>query len=300
MATHLNLHLLRLFAAVVEHRGFSRAADALFVTQSAVSKGVRELERQLDLALLDRSSTDGGRRGVRLTDAGEALYRHARALFAMEKAALEDVRDRVGLHRGRLRIGASTTVAGYWLPPALARFAAAHPDIALSLQVDNTAGVAEAVAAGGLDVGFVEGAVDDARLRALRWRDEPLQLITADDDPLAGRKRPAASTLSARTWLLREPGSGTRQVAQAWLQAEGISPRRTLEIGSNEAIARAVAEGAGLAILPAVVVADPLAAGRLRALHAPGKRALVRPLFQLELAQRPRPPALEAFLALLD
>ena len=189
MATHLNLHLLRLFAAVVEHHGFSRAADALFVTQSAVSKGVRELERQLDLALLDRSSTDGGRRGVRLTDAGEALYRHARALFAMEKAALEDVRDRVGLHRGRLRIGASTTVAGYWLPPALARFAAAHPDIALSLQVDNTAGVAEAVAAGGLDVGFVEGAVEDPRLRALRWRDEPLQLVTADDDPLALGRR---------------------------------------------------------------------------------------------------------------
>lgn len=300
MATHLNLHLLRLFAAVVEHSGFSRAADALFVTQSAVSKGVRELERQLDLALFDRGSTDGGRRGVRLTDAGEALYRHARALFAMEKAALEDVRDRVGLHRGRLRIGASTTVAGYWLPPALARFTAAHPGIELSLQVDNTAGVAEAVAAGGLDVGFVEGAVEDARLRATRWRDEPLQLVTAAADPLAERRRPAASTLSARTWLLREPGSGTRQVAQAWLQAEGVTPRRTLEIGSNEAIARAVVEGAGLAILPAVVVADPLAAGRLRALHAPGKRALVRPLFRLELAQRPRPPALEAFLALLD
>lgn len=299
MATHLNLHLLRLFAAVVEHDGFSRAADTLFLTQSAVSKGVRELERQLELPLIDRSSPDGGRRGVRLTDGGEALYRHARALFAMEKAALEDVRDRVGLHQGRLRIGASTTVAGYWLPPALARFVAKHPAIELTLQVGNTAGVADAVATGVLDVGFVEGGVDDPRLRATRWREEPLQLVAAADDPLAERKRPTPTALSARTWLLREPGSGTRQVAQAWLQAEGITPRRTLEVGSNEAIARAVAEGAGLAILPAAVVADPLAAGRLRTLHAPGKRALVRPLFRLELAHRPRPPALEAFLALL-
>lgn len=299
MATHLNLHLLRLFTAVVEHGGFSRAADALFLTQSAVSKGVRELERQLELPLLDRSHPDGGRRGVRLTDGGEALYRHARALFAMEKAALDDVRDRVGLRQGRLRIGASTTVAGYWLPPAVARFAAAHPAIELTLQVGNTAWIGEAVATGALDVGFVEGAVDDPRLRTTRWREEPLQLVTAADDPLAHRRRPAPGTLSARTWLLREPGSGTRQVAQAWLQAEGISPRRTLEVGSNEAIARAVAEGAGLAILPAAVVADPVAAGRLRALHAPGKRALLRPLFRLELAQRPRPPALEAFLALL-
>lgn len=299
MATHLNLHLLRMFAAVVEQRGFSRAAEALFVTQSAVSKGVRELERQLDLPLLDRGSTEPGRRGVRLTDAGEALYRHARALFAMEKAALEDVRDRVGLQRGRLRIGASTTVAGYWLPSALARFAEAHPALELTLQVDNTAGIAEAVASGTLDVGFVEGEVDDARLRTVRWRDEPLQLVTSASDPLASRRRAAPATLAARTWLLREPGSGTRQVTQAWLQAEGIAPGRTLQVGSNEAIARAVAEGAGLAILPAAVVADPLAAGRLRALSAPGKRALVRPLFRLELAQRPRPPALEAFLALL-
>ena len=93
-------------------------------------------------------------------------------------------------------------------------------------------------------------------------------------------------------------GSGV-VASRIGLQAEGIAPRRTLEIGSNEAIARAVAEGAGLAVLPAVVVADPLAAGRLQALHAPGKRALSRPLFRLELAQRPRPPALDAFLALL-
>lgn len=299
MATHLNLHLLRLFATVVEHDGFSRAADALFLTQSAVSKGVRELERQLELPLLDRSNPDGGRRGVRLTDGGEVLYRHARALFAMEKAALEDVRDRIGLHQGRLRIGASTTVAGYWLPPAVARFAGAHPAIELTLQVGNTAGIADAVAAGALDVGFVEGAVEDPRLRIARWREEALQLVTAAGDPLAERKRPTPGALSARTWLLREPGSGTRQVAQAWLQAEGITPGRTLVLGSNEAITRAVVEGAGLALLPAAVVADPLASGRLRALHAPGRRALVRPLFRLELAQRPRPPALEAFLALL-
>ena len=193
MATHLNLHLLRLFAAVVEHRGFSRAADALFVTQSAVSKGVRELERQLNLALLDRSSTDGGRRGVRLTDAGEALYRHARALFAMEKAALEDVRDRVGLHRGRLRIGASTTVAGYWLPPALARL---RRKLGNGDDADRRfVRVLSAVLTDGLEP--VEAAVrealatgtasDDLILNILARRREPprpLTIITSEDSAL--------------------------------------------------------------------------------------------------------------------
>jgi DNA-binding transcriptional LysR family regulator len=110
----LNLHLLRVFAAVVEHAGFSRAAEALFVSQSAVSKALRELEHQLELPLIDRS----GGRGVRLTEGGQALYRHARGIFALERAALEEVRERVGLRRGGLRIGASTTVAAYWLAEA--------------------------------------------------------------------------------------------------------------------------------------------------------------------------------------
>lgn len=291
----LNLHLLRVFAAVVEHEGFSRAAQALFVSQSAVSKAVRELESQLDLPLIDRSAG----RGVHLTDAGRALYQHARGIFALERAALEDVRERVGLRRGGLRIGASTTVAAYWLAEVFARHAARYPQLDSALVVGNTGEIADALVDCRIDAGFVEGPAHDERIVATRWREEPLQAVVAATATLGAQRRASARQLAAQRWLVREPGSGTREVARDLLQARGIEPAQTLEIGSNEAIARAVAAGVGVAILPAAVVADLIAVGKLRALRLPDGPPLQRPLYRLELANRPRSPALDAFLAQL-
>lgn len=291
----MNLHLLRMFATVVEQQGFSRAAEALHVSQSAVSKAVRELEHQLDAALVDRS---GGARGLRLTEAGQALYEHARGIFALERAAVDDLRQRAGLHRGRLRIAASTTVAGYWLPPLLAAFLRQWPHIDCALDVGNTGEVAQALIDTRADVGFVEGTVEDPRIQATVWRHEPLQAVAAADSALAAQRRPSLKALQAQAWLIREPGSGTRQVALQLLRERGIVPQRTVEIGSNEAIARAVAAGAGVALLPAAAVQDLLAMGRLRALKLGADAGLLRPLYRLELAGRPRSPALRALLAL--
>ncbi len=293
---HLNLHLLRVFQAVVEQQGFSRAAEGLFISQSAVSKAISELERQLDLPLIERGS--GGRRGVQLTDSGQALYEHARGIFAMERIALEEVRDRVGVRKGALRIGASTTVAGYWLPSAIARFLQGFPGVTLELVVGNTSETSKAVIDCRIDVAFVEGMVDDPRIDATLWKNEALQLVVAEDSALARQRRPSNGVLDRQTWLLREAGSGTRQVTRAFLQSHGIVPRKTVEIGSNEAIARAVAAGAGIAILPTVIVADLIAVQRVRAVTMADEN-LSRPLFRLELANRPRSPALQSFLQLL-
>ena len=292
----MNLHLLRMFLTVVEHQSFSRAAEALYVSQSAVSKGVRELENQLDLPLIERATGTKGQRGLQLTDSGQALYEHARGIFAMERLAVEDIRDRLELRKGRLRIGASTTVAGYWLPGFIARFVREHPGIEFDLTVANTGEIGHAIVDGRIDAGFVEGAVDDARLEATLWKSEPLLLVAAHDSPLSPKRRPSAAELSKQTWLVREPGSGTRQVTDSLLEARGIAPKAWVEIGSNEAIARAVAEGAGIAVLPAVVVADLIAIGRLRKLKLEGNGDLMRPLLRLELANRRRSPALQSFL----
>lgn len=298
----MNLHLLRSFLTVVETQSYSRAAQALFVSQSAISKAVRELEHQLDLPLVERGAEGKTPRGVVLTEHGRAVFEHARALFALERAASEDVRDRVELRQGRLRIGASTTVAAYWLPRTIAAFARRHPRLELELVVGNTDEISRALIDCRIDVGYVEGGVDDARIAASLWRTEPLCLIAAAADGEATptrRKRMSPAALAAHTWLLREHGSGTRQAAQTWLDAQGLVPARTIEIGSNEAIARAVAAGAGIALLPETVVADLLAMGRLRCIALAGDGdAVTRPLYRLELVNRPRAPALRAFLAL--
>lgn len=293
----INLHLLRVFATVVEQQSFSRAAEAMFITQSAVSKAVRELEHQLDLPLVDRGPGGArGMRGVRLTTAGQALYEHARGIFAMERVALEDVRERVGLRKGELRIGASTTVAGYWLPAHIAAYARRFPDIRVELVVANTAQIAQAIVDCAVDAAFVEGPVEDARIDSRIWREEALVVIAPDGIDGGMPRRTSAAALSAQTWLLREEGSGTRRVAQQLLRAHGISPRHQLEIGSNEAIARAVAAGAGVAILPSVVVEDLIAMRRVRAVSLEQQVALSRPLYRLELLNRRRSPALDAFL----
>lgn len=287
----MNLHLLRMFVAVVDQHGFSRAAEVLHVSQSAVSKGVRELEHQLGLPLID------DRRGIGLTEAGEALLPHARSLFALERVAAEEIDDRVRLRRGRLRIGASTTVAGYWLPGAIASLLQFYPGIAVELVVGNTGEIARSVADCTTDIGFVEGWVELPALSCTPWRDDPMLLVVGLSpalDPLPA----SADALARCTWLLRERGSGTRQVTEAFLATHGIRPERLVELGSNEAIVRVLAEGTGVAMLPRCVVRDQLAAGRACELELDWAPTTSRPLYRLEFKGRARTPALDAFLAL--
>jgi len=298
----MNLHLLRIFAAVAEHRSFSRAAGALFISQPAVSKAVRQLEHQLDLTLIERGPGGmRGVRGVRLTESGQALFEHARGIFALERAATEEVRARVGLKRGRLVVGASTTIAGYWLPRYAARFARTVPSVQLQVRVGNTQTVGRALIDCDTDLALVEGPVNDERIVASHWRDDELQIIAHPEAALARRRRASLEELNAQAWLLREPGSGTREVTDRLMRAERIEPGRTIEFGSNEGIARAVAAGLGVAMLPACVVRELLRMGEVRALTRshPGAVALRRPLYLLQLRERPPSPLAREFCTLL-
>ena len=297
----MNLHLLRMFVAVVDHNSFSRAAAALFVSQSAVSKGVRELESQLDLVLIERGvRVSDGLRTIILTEGGRALYQHGRSIFALERIASEDVRDRLQLRKGRLQVGASTTVAGYWLPPYISAFMQRFPDIEPALLVGNTDEVIGAMVDCRIDIAFVEGVVGDQRLVSTVWKQEPLLLVAAADSPLAGTTRPTVKQLTAQTWLIREQGSGTRQVAQRLLDGWGIPSPRIVEIGSNEAIARIVAGGGALALLPEAIVGDLMTAKRLRQIDLPETAGLLRPLHRIELRNRPLPAPARAFVALTN
>ena len=267
---HINLHLLRIFFMVADHRSFSRAAEVLHVSQPAVSKAVRELERQLDLTLIERGSGGArGTKGVRLTDSGSALYEHARGIFALERAALEDIRARIGNQRGHLVVGASTTVAGYWLPPYVAALSTGLPSIDVRVVVGNTQSIAQTLIDCELDVALVEGVVDDPRIVATHWRDDQMRLVAHPASPVARRRKLGTDELNRQPWLMREPGSGTRLVTEDIIQTAGIEPDRRVELGSNEGIARAVAAGLGVAILPECVVRDLAQLGRLKYLRHP-------------------------------
>jgi LysR family transcriptional regulator, transcriptional activator of the cysJI operon len=299
----VNLHLLRIFAAVAEQRSFSRAAGALFITQPAVSKAVQQLEHQLELSLIERGAHGPrGARGVRLTESGQALFEHARGIFALERAAAEEVRARVGLQRGRLNVGASTTVGGYWLPAYAAEFIRQFPAIQLQIRVGNTQAIGRALIDCEVDLALVEGGVDDPRIVASHWRDDELRIIAPPQGSLARRRGPSLKELNAQVWLVREPGSGTREVTDRLMRAQRIAPRGTIEFGSNEGIARAVAAGLGVAMLPVCAVRELL---RIEEVHPlsplqSSAMALTRPLFLLQLRERPISPLVRAFCDLLN
>lgn len=295
----LNLHLTRIFFTVATRGSFSRGAEMLHISQSAASKAVRELEDQLGLALIDRGGARGKGREVRLTEAGQALYEHARGIFGLEHAALNDLGARAGLQKGTLVVGASTTVAGYWLPTYLAMFAEKFPEIALRLVVGNTATIGQGLLDCEVDVAVVEGEVNYPGIKAMRWREESLLLVSAPGFSLAGTPQVNAESLNDACWLVRESGSGTREATERLLRSEGIQMRRTVEVGSNEGIARSVALGVGIALLPAVVVQDLLALGRLSTLDTANAHRYRRPLFLLKHTQRPLSPAASAFSELL-
>jgi DNA-binding transcriptional LysR family regulator len=290
----LNLHLLRLFTTVVRTGSFSRAAEALHISQPAISKGVRDFELQVGCRLLDRTP-----RGVRPTREGTALVRHAETLFAAERAAEDELLSLRNLDSGSLRIGASTTIATYMISDYLGTFHRNYPGIDLHLVIANTRDIADLMLAHDIEVALVEGPVEDDELESHAWRTDVMSLIVDPRHRFAAAERGISGpALCDEVLIVREPGSGSREVVAQALAAEGIEPSRTLEIGSTEAIKQAVAAGLGVAIVSSATISDQVTLGRLKV--APMRDLQIeRTLWQLKVPGRMEIPAATAFERLI-
>ncbi|WP_416307002.1 LysR family transcriptional regulator [Neptunicella sp. SCSIO 80796] len=285
----LNLHHLRVFHTVVNCGSFSVAAEQLFISQPAVSKAVKELETQHGLALIDRGSRG---KKLQLTDGGNMLFEHAHSIFSLEQAALNDIHARTGLKSGTLIVGTSTTIAAYWLAPFLAKFSQQCPEINLEVQVANTQSISQALIDCSIDIALVEGKVDEPRIEAIHWQSDPLVVVA---NPAINSDKLSTDDLNRLTWLVREPGSGTLETTLTLLANHQIVPQRTIQLGSNEAIAHAVVQGMGLAMLPYAVVDNLIELKRLTKLLLPSQSQLSRPLTFLKYRDRPASPAARHF-----
>ena len=254
----LNLQALRSFVAVVEARGFSRAAAVLNLSQPAISKSVAALEREVGMPLLERRSD-----GVRCTGAGQVMFDRAIELFAVERAAEEELRAYLGLQRGILRIGASTTIATYVLPSELAKFHSTYPGVTLRVASTNTRAVARQLLQRRIDVALVEGPVEHPRIEVVPWRTDALVVIAPANHVLARKKNVGSARIATEPFIVREPGSGTRVEGDRALAERGIVPEIALTLGSTEAIKQAVMAGLGLAVVSQSAVSEHLAAGTL-------------------------------------
>jgi DNA-binding transcriptional LysR family regulator len=290
----LNLHLMRLFATVVQTGSFSRAAEVLSVSQPSISKGVRDFELQLGCRLLDRLP-----KGVKPTCEGLALMRHADVLFAAERSAEEELRALRSLDSGSLRIGASTTIATYLIPDFLGAFHSAHPAIELQLVSANTRDIADLMLRHEIEIALVEGPVDDDGLDSEAWLTDVMELIVSPDHPFASAVEPIAPTdIAKEVLILREQGSGSREVVMQALASYGLETARTLEIGSTEAIKQVVAAGFGVSIVSRASVRDQVALGRLKTI-AVRDLHIERTLWKLKTPGRIHNPAAAAFERLI-
>lgn len=281
----MNRNHLAIFRTVAEHQGITRAAEALHISQPAVSSQLAQLESQLGVQLVHRRP-----RGVELTSIGEVLFSYAKRIGTLEDDAQRAVRDHLDLHRGRLAVGASTSIGSYLLPQALGDFARRHPGIELSLSISNTETIQQDLIDGILDLGLTEGFADPDHFDITIFRRDELVLIVPPAHPLSRRPTVTLTQLLEYPLLAREPGSGTRAVLERAFLQKGVDFPVSMSLGSSEALKRGVLAGLGLALVSELAVSLELSLGHLvavpimdlsihRPLHllSPRGRGLSRP-----------------------
>ncbi len=260
---------LRVFREVANQASFRRAAEVLYITQPAVTQQIKALEEELGSRLFDRS---GGK--VRLTAAGEVLLRHADEAEATLSRAIEEIGSLEGEVRGALRVAASTTIAQYVLPRLLAEFARQHQGVRLELESANTQRVVEAVASGDAPIGLIEGPAHRQDLMVERWLQDELVLVVPAGHEWADEEI-ALSTLGSAKLLVRERGSGTREVIEQALKRAGAPIQRmqiAMELGSTEALLACIEAGLGVGFASRFALERQRALGTLAAVKVKGLR----------------------------
>lgn len=256
---------LRAFEATARLLSVTGAARELHLTQPTVSVQLRELAAAVGEPLFESAG-----RGIRLTQAGEALQQTAGELNDCWRRFESRLAELNGLVRGSLRIAAVTT-AEYFVPDLVGPFAAAHPGVEIELAVENRDGVVARLQRGIDDMAVMMMPPEDLPLDRQPFLDNPLVVIAPAGHRLAGKRLRLAS-LAGERWLMREPGSGTRMAAERHFAELGFEPKVAMSLGSNEAIKHAVAAGLGIALLSMVAVRPPV--GRASATTAEGLEIL--------------------------
>jgi DNA-binding transcriptional LysR family regulator len=283
------LRQIEVFVATAQRGNVTQAGAALGMTQSAASMALADFENQLGVRLFDRV----GKRLV-LNEDGRMLY--PRAVEMVERAHELDQWFGQAGRAVDLRLGASSTVGTYLLPQLIGQFRKQRPGSRFALEVGNTRQVMQRVLHFEVDVGFVEGPCMDPDIEPIFWRSDELAICTRPDDPLAQPGGATIEALRAAEWILREPGSGTREVVEQLLTSQLGDIRLAMELGGTEAIKRAVESGIGISCLPRIALVGAIERGNLVMLDTPFL-TLTRALHILLHKQKHRTEGLDSLLA---
>lgn len=286
----ITLKQLEVFIAVAQAGNVTRAAESLSITQSATSMALADFESQLGRKLFDRI----GKR-LQLNDSGRLLL--PKALDAVARVAdIEHMARSDEAMIGPLRIGASLTIGNYMMPGLIGSFMKSYPGAQLTLDVANTKHIVEALEQFHIDLGFIEGFCHEPNIEVLPWCHDELVVFAAASHPLAKKKTVTEDDLAAADWILREPGSGTREVFDNAVLGRIHRINLLLEFGHTEAIKQAVASGIGIGCASRRTLEDAFRTGGVVPLATP-YLDLRRELYVLIHRQKFRTQGLERFLA---
>lgn len=291
---HVTLRQLQIFETVVRMGGFTRAAKALNLSQPTVSMQVRKLSKTLDLPLLEQVG-----RQVHLTSAGREVHALTREILG-QLVALGDLADQLkGVVKGEISIAVITTAA-YFMPHLLGAFIEAHPDVQPRLTITNRAKVLERLRSNQDDLMIMGRVPDELAVEAHPFIDNEMVVVAPPDHPLAGRPNIALKQISRERFLVREPGSGTRQAVERLLAEQNLKVSPYMELGNAEAIKQGVMAGLGISVLSRRNLGLELSNRRIAILDVAGF-PLVRRWYAVHLKGKKLSLAARSFLAsLLD
>jgi DNA-binding transcriptional LysR family regulator len=292
----VDLRQLEVFARVVELRSFSRAAEALHLTQSTVSEHVRLLEEEIGARLFDRLG-----RETLPTRAGELLFGYAQRMLALRVEAVQGLQQFLGQIAGTLTVGASSIPGEYVLPPLIGAFREKFPRVSIALQIADTKGIVEAVLEGRVELGMVGARPDQRALNAVELMPDELVVVVPPRHPWVGRKEVTVEDLKAEPLIVREPGSGSRDAVEKALEAAGLGLdglQVIAEMGSTSAIKQAVKAGMGVSLMSRRAVDDESRSGLLGSVRIKDL-PVTRHFYVVTHASRSRSPLCQAFLDFL-
>lgn len=264
----MDLWQLHIYCKVIELKSFSKAGEAVHLSQPTVSSHIKDLEHHFACRLIDRLAKEAVP-----TAAGRLLYQYAVRMLSLKdetESALAQFQGRV---KGNLRIGGSTIPGSHILPQIIGKFNRQHPDVMISLTIESTEKIVQAVAEGALELGLVGALTAERQIRQDWVLEDQMRLIVPPSHRWSRRKRVLLSELPEEPFILRESGSGTLKSLEENLSAEGLrieSLRVVAKMGSTQAVCQAIKHGIGISIVSKLAVSDEIRTGTLRALRIDG------------------------------
>ncbi len=299
---------LRIFLAVAELLHFTRAAEALYMTQPAVSAAIQTLEAEYGVKLFHRAG-----RNTQITDAGKLLQMEAQKILEQVALTEQGLRELNNMQQGELKLGASLTIGNYWLPSKISQFKRQYPGISVKCTLGNAEEICQGTAIGLFDLGLVTGEVKASVQNCLRQEvvgSDRLQIVVGKSHSWYKRKEISPEELLTTTWVMRESGSGAQQVFEQALQSWGIDPTLlnvVLVLNSSEMVKAVVESGVGAAAIPELMVQNELKLSTLHAVQvidrekgSGTKLEIIQPVWKLKHLQRFQTRVASAFEVILN